>query len=728
MIRRLLTVVALLAAHVSAQTTRPFVAGVDANYALELERGGKVWRAEGAKVDPFAALARAGFDGFRVRLWTGDEGTNGLGYAIESARRAQAAGLKPYLVIFLSENWADLVKQPAPAIWKGLDADAKARAIEQYAERVTRRFAEAGVAIDTFEIGNEIDFGLCGVFEEEWPKRVSVDYMRDRIWRQMAPMIAAAQRGVREARPEARFVLHLAQWQNADYCLAFWRFMREQGVSVDLAGLSYFPTSAAKAEERPLAFLKKQAETIHAALGVPVLICETGFPAEPSFPGQFADWNKPVDGYALSADGQRKWLADFLAMTRATPAIAGAYYWSPEGTTGDLWRAFALFDADGNARPALATTRPTSQPTTASVSLNVYFGNLHAHTAYSDGSGTPTEAFTYARDVAKIDFLAITEHNHLLGGAKATPAKRRQLYVQDEATALVPVAKRFNADGKFVALHGQEFSSMSKGNHVNVFDVDEVIDVPNGAFDGLLAWMDTHRAGDGRRAVLMFNHPGLGPPGKTIPANEFGRDDFGDDATWLRSMGEVTSLIELLNGDPLPGALRKASEQMMERHFLLYLQLGFRLAPVGDQDNHKKDWGDSTETRTGVVALALTKRAILDAMRARHVYATEDRNLRVIVRVNGALAGDVIGASATTRIAYDLRDDDEPNAAYTIEVFRGTVGGDVASVVKTVNAKGDGAGMIDDVSLDAKQYLFLRITQAEGEGRDRVWTAPVWRE
>ena len=44
--------------------------------------------------------------------------------------------------------------------------------------------------------------------------------------------------------------------------------------------------------------------------------------------------------------------------------------------------------------------------------LKVYFGNLHSHTSYSDGSGTPRDAFKHARDVAQLDFLAITEHNH----------------------------------------------------------------------------------------------------------------------------------------------------------------------------------------------------------------------------------------------------------------------------------------------------------------------------
>src|SRR5262245_14254422 len=46
------------------------------------------------------------------------------------------------------------------------------------------------------------------------------------------------------------------------------------------------------------------------------------------------------------------------------------------------------------------------------VEVNVYFGNLHSHTSYSDGSGTPEDAYRHARFEAHLDFLAITEHNH----------------------------------------------------------------------------------------------------------------------------------------------------------------------------------------------------------------------------------------------------------------------------------------------------------------------------
>lgn len=726
--------------------------GVDMNYALEMERAGKTWTVDGASADVFKTLAAAGCDSFRVRLWVGDDGVNGLAYATETARRAQAAGLKPYLVIFLSDQWSDFVKQPRPAIWKDLDEAALLAAVETYAERVTRHFAEAGLAVDVFAIGNEIDFGICGVFEEAWPKRMSLDYMKGRIWPRMAPIIAAAQNGVRKVRPEAKFILHLTQWENAGYCLAFWRAMRERGVTVDLAGLSYFPTAAATKEHRTLDFLSGQVARIATEMKTPVMICETGFPTQAAFGGQFADWNKPVPGYALDESAQRAWIADLLRMLQTGGHVAGAYYWSPEWAGSEIWGAFALFDPAGKARPGLKGFADARLPKPAGAiavppkaapkplksswgGVPVYFGNLHSHTSLSDGQGTPADAFTQARDVGGMDFLAVTEHNHLMGGDKASPEKREALYAGPADTALVPTARRLTEDGKFIAFYGQEFSSMSKGNHVNIFDVDAVIHVPNGEFAQLLSWLDTHRDTTGAVPVVQFNHPALGSPFPPFPQlrnKDYGRDDFGDEAGWIKRMGEVTFLIEVLNGEPPEGSADRRAPQVMENYYQRFLQLGFRLAPTGNQDNHKPNWGTATDVRTGIMAAKLTKADLLAAIRARHVYATEDKNLRLAIRVGDHDCGDVISGAGPLRdlpVAVRIEDLDEPDATYTVEAFVGKIGGPLATAAKsfTVTGNTQGAPIVGNLDLEEPgRFVFFRITQKSVQGEDRAWTAPVW--
>ena len=42
----------------------------------------------------------------------------------------------------------------------------------------------------------------------------------------------------------------------------------------------------------------------------------------------------------------------------------------------------------------------------------VYYGELHGHTRLSDGRPTPDEYFQNIRDNAKLDFAALTDHDH----------------------------------------------------------------------------------------------------------------------------------------------------------------------------------------------------------------------------------------------------------------------------------------------------------------------------
>lgn len=364
----------------------------------------------------------------------------------------------------------------------------------------------------------------------------------------------------------------------------------------------------------------------------------------------------------------------------------------------------------------------------------VFFGNLHSHTSFSDGSGTPEEAFRFAREDsnAQLDFMALTEHNHAeaLGPDNRGIGENAELYKGPRSDALIPVAQRMTQDGRFVALYGQEFSTISSGNHVNVFDVPEVITVQKGRFDLLLTFLaaDANKDSFGQPAVIMLNHPNNT---LTVDAREYGRDDFATQDEWVRRMGAQARLIQIING---PG--QAAGENMNparpdEDAYFKYLNLGFKVAPTADQDNHQKNWGAATPARTAIVATSLTKASVIDALRRRHVYATEDRNLSIIIKVNGRLCGDMIAPvpAGPLSIEYDIRDADEPTAQYEIQVFRDLVGGPTAQMVTSVETEtGGGRGTIEDIAISNQaQYLFFKVVQTDEGGRQNLaWTAPVW--
>jgi hypothetical protein len=87
----------------------------------------------------------------------------------------------------------------------------------------------------------------------------------------------------------------------------------------------------------------------------------------------------------------------------------------------------------------------------------VFFGNLHSHTSFSDGSGLPQAAYAHARDVG-LDFLAVTEHNH--AAAEDSPknndprkdgiliGKDHTLYVGPRQDAVIPAANLAKRTGR----------------------------------------------------------------------------------------------------------------------------------------------------------------------------------------------------------------------------------------------------------------------------------------
>lgn len=335
-------------------------AGVDANYSLGMERDGQQWMWSGTAGDLFQGMAERGVRGLRIRLWTSDEGVNGKTYATEVVKRGLAAGLEPYLVIFLSEDWADLMKQPAPAIWKDLEIPARAEAIATYSRDIVRHFRKEGLRSHLYEIGNEIDYGICGVYPGKNTRKTPESLSREH-WPNAAELIKASQRGVREADPEAKFLLHIAHWWDAHFCVEFFRFMLGKGVQIDYAGLSYFPSSNIGGSLE-MAQFGEVVTRLHAATGLPVIVPETAYPSTDAFTGQFSRWKKDVPGYPLTPEGQHRWLADFLAFAAHHPAIAAVYYWSPEWCGEGMWKAFALFDPKGLSQPAWqAFARPPDE-------------------------------------------------------------------------------------------------------------------------------------------------------------------------------------------------------------------------------------------------------------------------------------------------------------------------------------------------------------------------------
>lgn len=405
--------------------------------------------------------------------------------------------------------------------------------------------------------------------------------------------------------------------------------------------------------------------------------------------------------------------------------------------------------------------------------LKVYYGLLHAHTMISDGSGTPEEAYQMAK-TAGLDFFALTEHNHADAedGAKERKdglliATNHQLYngqtnitvtrhwtvnhqTHSETISIKPLIKaaRDATSATFLALYGQEFSTISSGNHMNVFGLPEVITTPNGNFKSFFAQLQQYHS-TGLNPVVQLNHPdihqdlfykGQDAKEKKKTFNDYGIDagDLGPDyRDWVKAHAKYTHLIEVLAG-PALSKVRKPYDPLEDEYFF-YLKQGLRVSPTAGQDNHYKTWGTITEARTGVLSESLSQQDILNALRNNRTFATEDKNLRLVLQLNGSMMGTAINAPDESELKFkvSISDTDEPNATYDIQIVGGTIKPELSTTATEWKAKdgvlfsktGVSAGDLNIPGLFANaepSFYYIRLTQNSPQGKDRAWSAPVW--
>lgn len=403
----------------------------------------------------------------------------------------------------------------------------------------------------------------------------------------------------------------------------------------------------------------------------------------------------------------------------------------------------------------------------------VWYGLLHAHTLYSDGSGIPESAFERARNRG-LDFLAVTAHNHADAERGASGARRDGVLIANDTdlydgAASQAITRNFRVDGvdhtetltaeslitaaneatgtDFVAIFGQEFSSISSGNHVNVLGTETVITIPNGEFAPLYEEL---AAATGPGPVLQMNHPDVhrdlfyrGSNSDVIEKmrNDYGFDEFGRDFARLVAAADPhIALVEVLSGPALDERIHPtyhySGHRLHEDDYYYYLVQGFHLSPSVGQDNHFENWGDSTPARMGIIAPQLTRDGLMAAMRANRSFATEDTDLRIEIFVNDRPMGSVLTLPEDTPLDIEVHvaDVSEPSANYTAELIYGDVEpqnlGSLDKwviedgLIESFTFDGDGVLTFDEYAASGRpEFFFVRLVQEDG---DRAWSAPVW--
>ncbi len=96
----------------------------------------------------------------------------------------------------------------------------------------------------------------------------------------------------------------------------------------------------------------------------------------------------------------------------------------------------------------------------------IAWGDFHAHTELSDGTGTPEHSFYYSRYIAGLEFTALTDHGEIM---MWNPGTLDQI---ERATNFA------YAPNEFVTFHGIEWTQVRTGHYTCVFSGDDLLKNP----------------------------------------------------------------------------------------------------------------------------------------------------------------------------------------------------------------------------------------------------------
>lgn len=399
---------------------------------------------------------------------------------------------------------------------------------------------------------------------------------------------------------------------------------------------------------------------------------------------------------------------------RVTIGGDGTAEFSFTALTPGILRLEAEVDLDGRV------VRDEAPPTWVNADAPLLlWGDLHGHSGLSDGTGTPLDWYGYARDVAGLDFAALTDHDHFgIRFLDDHPELWADIQLQAEA---------FNAPGHFVALLGFEWTNWVHGHrHVVYFgkegrllsSLDEDTDDPRELWSAL--------AGE---PVLTFAHHSSGEP---VPTNwTFTPDPVLEPLTEIVSVHGSSEALDAPR--PVRGALR--GNQVRD-----VLTDGVRLGFVGSGDSHDGHpglahlsayygWrpesspgaGDERVGTAGLTALQcpeLSRASILEALRDRRTYATSGPRMLLWVRLNEYVAGSIIPITDLAQGAeLDLTILGTAPLKHVDLIRSGTVQRMPLELERAFQ------GSLRVENLESGEYLYLRVEQEDG---GTAWTSPFF--
>jgi hypothetical protein len=356
---------------------------------------------------------------------------------------------------------------------------------------------------------------------------------------------------------------------------------------------------------------------------------------------------------------------------------------------------------------------PRRQLRTAAGEYTLIFGDLHEHTNISrcwpgGEDGTCDDDYRYGRDIEGFDFVALTDHGLDLYEMKWRETRR--------------AAQFYNDPPHFVALSAYEWTKTKwrdgvfpgNGHRNVVFARDE--DAAKFVSPGGTVYNAFHPDSDTPvKLWKLLREKGI-TGAVTIPHHSADRDHPTDWNFHDPGYQTVVEMFQARQSQEYEGCPRQAPSVTRYKGAFVQdaLARGYRLGFIAS--------GDHCAMGVGLAALyvkEVSRKGILEALRARRCYGTTGDKIFLDFRVNGHCMGTEFTVDGNPRITATIEATDQIE---NVVVFKNN------KIIYEKKSNELGAGRnasIDfvDIEFSGSSYFYVRVMQTNNE---IAWASPIW--
>jgi len=325
-----------------------FYKGVDISSLLEMEdKGLKLYAEDGTECDGIRLCKENGVNSIRLRIWNEPSNVKEAGgycdleHTVAFGKRIKAEKLHFLLDFHYSDFWADPGKQKKPKAWEKLQGEDLEQAVYDYTKMVLECLEEEGCLPDMVQVGNEIRSGML------FPDGEVPNY------RQLAGLINAGIRAVRDVSQDIQVMIHLDQGGRYEYLKEWFDHVITEGLEeFDVIGISYYAFWHGTFVD-----LKNSMEALAGRYKKPVIVVETAHPWRRCENGFVTEDQEEIAGFKAGIKEQVQVIRLLMNIVASITDHMGqgVYYWEPlvvpmdcQGTWGNN---MGVLDLDAKVLP-----------------------------------------------------------------------------------------------------------------------------------------------------------------------------------------------------------------------------------------------------------------------------------------------------------------------------------------------------------------------------------------